>query len=178
MKFGNVFVLCTGRCGSTTFIKACSHFTNYTSGHEARSHLLDAERFAYPSLHIEADNRLSWLLGRLDKEYGNAAFYVHLTRNVNDTAKSFAKRSGGIMSAYQGAGIIMGCKEKDQIKIAKDYINTVNANIEMFLSNKSHKMKFRLERAKAGFIRFCLQIQARGEVQKALGEFDVTHNAS
>lgn len=72
----------------------------------------------------------------------------------------------------------MGCKEKDQIKIAKDYINTVNANIEMFLSNKSHKMKFRLERAKAGFIRFCLQIQARGEVQKALGEFDVTHNAS
>ena len=82
------------------------------------------------------------------------------------------------MSPYQGAGVIMGCKEKYQIKVAKDYINTGNANIEMFLANKSHKMKFRLERDKADFIRFCLQIQARGEVQKALGEFDVTHNAS
>jgi len=77
--YTNIFVLSTGRCGSTTFYKACSHFSNYTSGHETLSSKLGIQRFAYPAFHIESDNRLSWLLGRLDTEYGNSAFYVHLT---------------------------------------------------------------------------------------------------
>ena len=53
--FRNVFVLCTGRCGSTSFERACRHATNWTSGHETRSHLLGADRLAYPDRHIEAD---------------------------------------------------------------------------------------------------------------------------
>jgi hypothetical protein len=178
MIFSNVFILSTGRCGSTTFAKACEHFSNYSSGHETRSHLLGSSRFSYPSFHIESDNRLSWLLGRLDEEFGDTAFYVHLTRNVSDTARSFAKRRGGIMAAYQGSGIIMGCKEDDQYKIACDYIDTVTRNITLFLSNKSHKMNFRLEHAKEDFIRFCLQVDAQGDIQESLQEFDVAHNAS
>ena len=55
----NVFVLCTGRCGSTTFACACRHIENYTAAHESRSHLAGPERFAYPEDHIEVDNRLS-----------------------------------------------------------------------------------------------------------------------
>ncbi len=55
----DVFVLCTGRCGSTTFIKACAHITNYTAAHESRTGLLGSDRLDYPGKHIEADNRLS-----------------------------------------------------------------------------------------------------------------------
>lgn len=55
----NVFVLNSGRCGSTTFIAACRHITNYSSGHESRATLIGEERLAYPTQHIEADNRLS-----------------------------------------------------------------------------------------------------------------------
>ncbi len=62
----NVFVLGTGRCGTTTFMKACRHVTNCTSGHETRVNHVGPERLSYPSNHIEADNRLSWFLGRLD----------------------------------------------------------------------------------------------------------------
>lgn len=30
----NVFVLCTGRCGATTFHRACEHIENYSAGHD------------------------------------------------------------------------------------------------------------------------------------------------
>ena len=176
--FSNIFVLCTGRCGSTTFIEACRHITNYTSGHETRSGLIGDERFAYPAFHIEADNRLSWLLGRLDKTYGDSAFYVHLTRDTVATAESFAKRRGGIMAAYQGNGILMGCKEQDPLVVAKDYIDTVNANVEHFLFNKNNKMSFSLESAKEDFIKFCELINAEVNLDVAFKEFEIKHNAS
>ena len=176
--FSNVFILCTGRCGSTTFIKACNHATNYSVGHETRTGLIGNDRFSYPAFHIEADNRLSWLLGRLDKAYGNSAFYVHLTRDTEAVVESFAKRRGGIMEAYVGMGILMGCREQNAVVIARDYIDTVNSNIEHFLSNKTNKMKFRLENAKDDFVRFSLLTQLQGDLSSALNEFDFKHNAS
>jgi hypothetical protein len=65
--FRNIFLLCTGRCGSSTFIKAASHIINYSAGHETQTQHLGQKRFDYANHHIEADNRLSWLLGRLEK---------------------------------------------------------------------------------------------------------------
>jgi len=91
-KAMNVFVLNTGRCGSTTFARACRHISNFSSAHESRTYLFGEERLAYPSNHIEVDNRLSWLLGRLDRKYGDRAVYVHLKRNIHDTAASFVAR--------------------------------------------------------------------------------------
>src|SRR6478752_4229315 len=118
----NIFVLCTGRCGSTTFIKACSHISNFTSAHESRAHLIGEDRLDYPTNHIEADNRLSWLLGRLGRKYGRDAVYVHLKRNMRDTAHSFANGGGGgIIKAYKGSGIIMGSPRKcDPMAVALD----------------------------------------------------------
>jgi len=86
----NVFVLCAGRCGSVTFIEVAKHVCNYIAGHETRTALNGHARFAYPVGHIEADNRLSWLLGRLDDRYGDEAFYVHLQRDILDTARASA----------------------------------------------------------------------------------------
>lgn len=51
----NVFVLCAGRCGSTTFIKAAQHICNFTSGHETLSGFIGDVRFNYPLNHIEAE---------------------------------------------------------------------------------------------------------------------------
>ena len=86
----NVFVLCTGRCGSMTFAKACGHISNYTSAHESRKQLkpkAPRERFIYLDFHIEVDNRLAWFLGTLNEIYGTNAFYVHLKREMKDTDK-------------------------------------------------------------------------------------------
>jgi hypothetical protein len=177
----NIFILCTGRCGSTTFIKACSHISNFSSAHESRTFLLGVERFNYPLQHIEADNRLSWLLGRLDRSYGNNAFYVHLKRNTEATAASYVKRynNGGIMQSYRGMGILMRLNEAtNPMLVAIDYCDTVNSNIEAFLKDKSNKMQFRLEHGKEDFQTFCSWIDAQVDINAALAEFDTCHNAT
>jgi hypothetical protein len=176
----NVFVLCTGRCGSKTFIKACRHISNYSSAHESRIGLVGAERLRYPLNHIEADNRLSWLLGRLDRIYGDEAFYVHLTRDMKAVAASFVKRYNmGIMYAYRSGGILMGVsRDTDPAAVATDYCDTVDSNIELFLKNKSRKMTFQLECARQDFPAFCNSIGAEVDLPRALSEFDTRYNAS
>jgi hypothetical protein len=163
-----------------TFIRACEHIENFTSGHETRTYFLGPKRLEYPNNHIEADNRLSWFLGRMDETFGDNAFYVHLVRNREDTANSFAKRyDKGIIHAYS-KGILIGRQlaELEPLDICKDYVDTVNSNIEHFLKDKSHKMYFPMENAKDQFEKFWTKIGAEGDLQAALTEWDVQHNAS
>ena len=175
----NIFILCTGRCGSTTFIKACSHMTNYSSGHETRMNELGSSRLDYPNNHIEADNRLSWFLGRMDIKYGDDAFYVHLKRNKKDTCSSFEKRiDNGIMNAYKDGIYFKLEKEVPASDIADDYHETVTSNIEIFLKDKHNIMTFNLEDAKQDFIKFWKGIGAYGDLSVALLEWDKKYNSS
>jgi hypothetical protein len=175
----NVFVLCTGRCGSTTFAKACRHARNYTAAHESRSGLIGDDRFHYPPNHIEVDNRLTWLLGRLDRHYGDNAVYVHLKRNDAETAQSFMKRYGyGIIGAYR-SGILMGNPPTTPpMSVCLDYCDTINANIEAFLKGKSRQVTVSLETVKDDFPRFWDLIRAEGDLSLALGEWDNVYNAT
>jgi hypothetical protein len=173
----NVFILCTGRCGSTTFIKACRHIKNFTSSHESRRGQIRSKRFAYPTNHIEADNRLSWLLGRLDIDYGDDAYYVHLKRNDADVAKSYSRRfPTGIIGAY-GKRILVGLPEGiSPLTICLDYCDTVNANISHFLKDKTHRMEFQIENAESDFRTFWDFIDAKGNINAALSEFEERYN--
>ncbi|MBT2968445.1 MAG: hypothetical protein B6D72_04340 [gamma proteobacterium symbiont of Ctena orbiculata] len=174
----NIFILNAGRCGSTTFIEACRQISNYTAGHESRATLTGDRRLAYPENHIEADNRLCWMLGRLDREYGDNAFYVHLTRNRDESVASFVKRMDyGIMAAYR-EGILMGGKGQSAAEIASDYLDTLAHNITLFLKDKHHRMDFSLERADSDFIDFWHRIDARGDLEKALAAWRTRYNAS
>ena len=109
----NVFVLCTGRCGSTTFARACQHLSNFTVGHESRVDLIGPDRLAYPQAHIEVDNRLSWMLGRLGAAFDDdETLWVHLIRDEEETARSFVKRFGrgiirvGKPEVYGSKGVV------------------------------------------------------------------------
>ena len=108
----NVFVLCTGRCGSVTVATACGHLTNFTAGHETRAARILENRFAYPPNHIESDNRLSWHLGGLGQRFDDKdVLYVHLKRDRDAVARSYAKRwdskfRASMMRAF-GHGIVM-----------------------------------------------------------------------
>lgn len=182
----NVFVLCTGRSGSTTFSRACSHIQNFSVGHESRGGSIDG-RVDYPEDHIEVDNRLSWFLGRLDQEYGDEAFYVHLKRNKQATAESWTNpgfyEGAGIMRAYR-TGILRPelrssvKKDPDPIDVTRHYYDTVNANIALFLKDKPHWMEFNLETAKPDFGEFWDRIDATGNREAALSEWDRNYNAS
>ena len=175
----NVFVLNTGRCGSVTFIEACRHIHNYSAAHESRATYIGEQRLTYAANHIEADNRLCWFLGRLDKTYGDTAFYVHLRRDAEATAASFVKRREfGIMKAWR-EGILMDARPEQSARdIALDYVYTVETNIEHFLRGKSRRMTVRLENAKADFTAFWDRIGAEGDLGMALAAWDTSHNAS
>jgi hypothetical protein len=173
----NVFVLCTGRCGSTTFIQACKYISNYSSAHESRTGFIYEKRLDYPANHIEADNRLSWFLGKLEKKYGNDACYIHLKRDEIATATSFMERyNSGIMSAYANAIIMNRSNEIAQFDVCLDYLRTVNSNIELFLKHKTMKMVFSLENAKSDFVLFWEMIHAKGNLISALAEWDIFYN--
>jgi len=174
----NVFILNSGRCGSSTFIKACQHITNFSSAHESLSQKIGAARLDYPNNHIEADNRLCWFLGRLDQAYGDDAFYVHLKREPQTAAESFAKRNDyGIMQAYR-EGILLGGEEQSAHNLALDYLATIESNIELFLKDKTQVMSFQLEQADIDFDLFWQRIGAVGDQQQAIAEWAVRYNAS
>lgn len=175
----NVFVLNTGRCGSSTFIRACEHIDNYSCAHESRIKLSGEARLAYPADHIEADNRLSWFLGRLQRHYADDAFYVHLTRDEDATVDSFIKRMDfGIMKAYREGILLNSTMPTNDSDLARDYIRTVNSNIELFLRDKTRKMDFRLENASEDFSDFFQRIDAEGDLALALEEWLINYNAS
>lgn len=174
----NVFVLCTGRCGSTTFIRAAAHIVNFTAGHETRSRGLGAARLDYPPQHIEADHYLAWFLGRLDERYGADARYVHLTRDPDAVARSLAEKRDwiGSPSAAYHDGLLAGTKASFRAA-CRDQVDTVNANIRLFLKDKPHQMAFALENAQEDWLRFWAWIGADGDRDAALAEWQVRHNA-
>lgn len=175
-----IFVLCTGRCGSTTFARACEHMTNYTVGHETRAGDIGPVRFAFPDQHIEVGNRMAWLLGRLERQWGDRAAYVHLTRDADAVAASFLRRyHDGIMGAYN-SHILMGLRMGDDpFAVCLDYIDTVSENIRLFLAGKSKVWRMAIDdEIEQEFARFWLEIGADGDLSAALAEFTVRHNSS
>lgn len=177
-----VFVLNTGRCGSTTFREACKQATNFSTGHESRAMQWGDNRFDYPDQHIEVDNRLSWFLGRLDAQYGEAAFYVHLIRRKDDTVQSLNgrwHRSASIMHFYTQAVLMtdpQSLSDTERLQVCADYYETVNENIRHFLQNKPLQLTIQMESWQQRFPDFWEQIGAVGDLDVALRTLGRIHN--
>ncbi len=177
-----ILVLCTGRCGSMTFARAAAHLPGWTAGHETRTHITGPDRFAWPDRHIEVDNRLSWMLGRLDRAWGDRAAYVHLTRDPEAVARSFADRSAiGIMRAYRTdilARSLARMPRASLIDTCRDYVDTVTENITSFLRDKTHVLPMRLETLSQDFDLFCGWAGIDGDLSAARAELAIRHNAT
>jgi hypothetical protein len=176
-----VFVLTAGRTGSTTFARAAEHITNYTATHESLSDRIDG-RLAYPDYHIEVDNRLSWFLGSLERLYGDDPLYVHLTRDPEQTARSYAKRYDGpssLMRAF-GQGIVQRnappADEEDRVVLSRLCIDTINDNIEAFLRGRSKVVRAALPDLRPGFDEMWERIAAEGDLGAAHEDLERRHN--
>jgi len=170
----NVFVLNTGRCGSTTFERACRHASNYTTAHESgRSARYSLQ---YPDNHIEVDNRLAWFLGRLHNMHPTA-YYVHLRRDAEAVARSYAARKAseptkllhGFMCAMKQG------RHAGLLAEAREMVATVNANICHFLRDKRH-MVIDIETAIHSFTIFWKRIAAEGDLAAALAKLAERYN--
>ena len=179
-----VIVLCTGRSGSLTFARACQNISNYTVGHESRSQQLGENRFNYPDNHIEADNRLIWFPGALDREFSNNAFYVHLIRSREDTIQSYNRRwikNGSLIRAYCEGIHQISLHKLDRhlrLEVVGDFYDQLNDNIAQFLKDKDHKLTLHIEKAANEFTLFWKMIGAEGDLEKALETFELKFNKS
>jgi hypothetical protein len=184
-RISNVFVLSTGRCGTMTFVRACEHIENFSAGHESLARMVGPERFAYPDRHIEADNRLSWMLGGLGAAFDDSTtLYVHLTRDRDAVTASFEQRwdstfRASIIRAF-GHGIITRTADWDadeQRRVCEFYVDTVNANIAEFVRER-RAINLRLETLADEFGDFLALIGAQGDRRAMLDELAIAHNAS
>jgi hypothetical protein len=116
----------------------------------------------------------------LDKVYGQRAFYVHLIREREEVANSFAKRyNSGIIEAYRKRIFIgLAPHKASPLEVCRHYYDTVNANIKMFLKDKEHQLTIWLQDAAEGFESFWDQIRAEGDKAAALREWQRQYNAS
>lgn len=180
----NVFVLSTGRSGTATFATACTHLTNFTSGHEINARLVGEARLAYPPMHIEADNRLAWMLGGLAQRYDDRpVLYVHLIRDRAAVLASLIDRWDSPFRANitraVGHGIITRIADwgPDEVAdVCNFFIDTVTANITEFLRTRP-AMELHLETLPDDFPAFLDRIGAEGDLVAAAAELTVRHNA-
>jgi len=165
-----------------TFAAACQHLTSHTSAHESCTHLIGPARFDFPANHIEIDNRLAWLLGRLDAHWGDRAAYVHLTRDPEEVAQSFTQRAHqGIIKGYRESVLARALnlsRDTPLIDFCRDYVDTVTTNIQFFLRDKPHKLAMSLETLPADFDRFLEWSEAKGDTNAARAELAIAHNAT
>jgi hypothetical protein len=173
------FVLGTGRCGTTTFAKACESITNYTVGHETQARQVK-NRLGFPDHHIEVDHRLAWFLGTIDVMYRDEPVYVHLTRNPDKVARSWAakaKHKPGQAATWSETVIYQPQKKIAPLVTAKLMVESVNHNIDLFLKDKTKVVRMRIEDPHDAFDEFWRLIGAEGNRRKAHDELKVRHNA-
>lgn len=173
-------MLCTGRSGSMTFANACGHIRNYTSGHETRASKVE-KRLTYPDRHIEVDHRLTWFLGSLDRIYGDEAVYVHLTREADETARSWSTRQqrGGQMPGFLDVVLYRPRRERAaSMDAARLMVQTVTDNIRLFLRDKTHTVEIPIEDPHDSFDTFWGLINAEGNRSQAHATLDKHYNTS
>jgi hypothetical protein len=176
-----VFVLGTGRCGTTTFMRACRHVTNFTAAHESRVNRSGADRLAYPPRHIEADNRLSWFLGQLDETYGPRALYVHMLRDEEAVVASYLKRwkiEGSIVYGWRTAIVPRPGEDVSPAETVRDMVRAVKANVRAFLKDKPLAAEVHLETATEDFARVWDVAGFAGDRAAALAEWKLPYNAA
>ncbi|MHA6317718.1 hypothetical protein ACXYN8_08660 [Altererythrobacter sp. CAU 1778] len=174
-----VFVLSVGRVGSKTFIEACRHIENFTTGHESKEGALGMERVRQPDNHIEADTRLCWMLGALSREIADGDLVIHLTRDDEKIARSYNRRWPHRKSIIRGyaENILQIGKFRDEMNIARDMVAVAQANIVDFLEGRE-SITIDIETPAAGFEQMWARIGASGDREAALATFAEVANAS
>jgi hypothetical protein len=143
--------------------------------------MLLPDRVAYPSGHIEVDNRLTHYLDLVEERFGDSAGYVFIDRDPDDTAMSYLERWNLSVSVVRShaSGTLMspGAKSKlERFRIARDYVDLTNAKIATTLARREHVCTVRLDEVEDDFRLFWKYFEIEGNLDKAIDEFGNRHN--
>lgn len=171
-----VFVVGTGRCGSSTFYQACRHISNYTAGHETAAGSIQLPD--YPDNHIEVDCQNTLKLGLLLDRYPDALF-VHLIRERNACIKSLASQCPDEMMAL---GRIFCQTELTPMEGAEFWYDACRNLIWHMLRGKPlsgmrrNMMEFKLNVPGVHWLDFTEWIDAEGSLDGGFAEWSRRYN--
>lgn len=165
-----VFVTGTGRCGTTTFSKACSRITNFTSGHETRWGPKGDSSLAFPDNHIEVDPHLFWRAPELLWEFPDAK-WVLLVRKKEGCVRSLMKTAG----IHDWIKLAYG-RPVDLEEACGAYYDSVNHWMAPMMANVDG-ITMHLERLSTQWYDFWEWIGAEGDFDASVAELSVRYNA-
>lgn len=170
-----VFVVGTGRCGTSTFYQACRHVANFTAGHESAARTLGL--YPYPDGHIEVAAHLSMAMGRVMRAHQSAR-WVHLIRDRDDAVRSLASQSQVQLDSF--ARHWFQAFQADPNEVAAAFYDCVNANIERMLETvpPQRSKTLQLERIGDQWQEFWDWIGAEGDFEASLAEWERRYNSS
>lgn len=174
-----VLTLTSGRTGSRSFARAMSHQSIFSVAHDSRAGTVSKDRLVYPDWHIEVDTRFAWFLGSLAVLYGDAPVYVHLRRDNQEVIDSFFRRAAPVSSIMHGfAHGILGIEDRIHSEEWMDasalMVETVNANIALFLKSKSKTVEIDLENPQPGLVKLWGILgldESNSDIEKAFEEY-------
>lgn len=189
-----VFVVGTGRSGTSTLYSAFSRVANYSCLQESRSHRTGPERITFPDAHIEVDCRLTFYLGLLRETYPDA-LYINAVRDPQAVALSYAQRmsdaqsplmflarrlrSTPSLSDAHAHHIVKGnwrLGPDQRLKAMLDMVAAVNANIRAATSTARY-LEVDIDDPDEAFRLAWQSMGAEGDLDGALQELRTAHNA-
>lgn len=164
----------TGRCGTKTWARACSHLVSHTSGHESHGGRVNGY-LDFPDDHIEVDPHLSWMLARLVTRYPDAVF-VHLWREEEEVVASWKgrgiRRHRGaaplVDVIYQVRSASLGPDAYDQA--LRELYRSVVARCDWILSRQRRFLSVNIHEAREAWPTFCDMVGAVGDLREASAE--------
>lgn len=171
-----IFVIGTARCGATTFLRACRHLTNFTTGRSPGIPLGEGKAFLYPDHHIEVDPRLAWFLGSLADRYPDAVF-VHLRRRRNEVVDSLVRHWSRLwqdpcLTAFRQVALPKGTgwSFEQRRHLGELVVDSTLANVDTFLRTRT-SLTLWLHEIQESFPVFLDFIGAEGNLAAALDEW-------
>mgnify|MGYP002639917025 CR=1 FL=1 len=178
-----VFILSTGRAGTTTFTKASEHITNYTAAHESTRGMFSPDHLDFPDRHIESNPYLTFLLAPLAKRLeGQDVFFVHLQRKREGVIQSWLRR-GPKIGPGKWSPIAMGTNSRQLNRDQFEQVcglchDAMVGQVEAFLARipADQQMHIWLHEAAERWPVFWQKIGAEGDLAAATAEWSVRHN--
>lgn len=186
MSFENVFIVGTGRCGTTTFARACHWITNYSSGHETTVGVTSWEKkLRFGPKHIESDPHIVWYFPQILRKYPQA-LYVHLKRNRDDVVKSWLNRYSDITRGPEGyVNLHFQCNPpyskllpENKRRALGVFYDSIIGHIEFAFATlpPEQTRTYQLEQLDQQFPEFWRYIEAQGDLENAILTCRKRHN--
>lgn len=175
-----IFVVGTGRCGTSTFYHAACHATNYTVGHESRAGTIND--YLYPDHRIEVSSHLAFAVPVLRATHSIARIgasggcrFVHLIRELASCVSSMAAVREAIRSLAFGIaeGNVNTQSGKDFRRWAAWLYDLVNANIA---ATAADAFRLELERAEERWLDCWEFMGCEGDFEASLAEWRWKYN--